>query len=209
MIDYVPFNEGEFIRWIQDLGDQVLRLRYDLTPDSVVVDAGGYVGQFADDIHKRYQSTVYVLEPLENLHYGIVSRFRFNSKIVPCNFALGNKNCEMSISIDIDNDSNSMYIDDTEKKETIKCVDVKDFLNEYNITHIDLFKINIEGGEFDLLERMIELDLINKVRNFQIQFHRFIPECAERRDGIQQALSKTHNLTWNYDWIWENWSLKN
>ena len=56
MIDYVPFNNAEFHRWINDSGDQTLRLTYDLSPGSVVVDAGGYVGQWAEDIHKKYDS---------------------------------------------------------------------------------------------------------------------------------------------------------
>lgn len=39
------------------------------------------------------------------------------------------------------------------------------------IDDIGLMKINIEGGEYELLERMIELGIINKVKDIQIQFH--------------------------------------
>lgn len=207
MIDYVPFNESEFVRWIQDRGDETHRLNYNLNKNSIVVDAGGYIGQWAYDINSIYESNVYVLEPLSNLYKSICSRFTNNPKVVCYNFAIGSSNCEMEISVDTD--SSSLYNTEADNKEVIKCIDVKDFLNDNSIQFIDLFKINIEGGEYDLLERIIELNLINKVKDFQIQFHRFIPECAERRERIQQTLSQTHNLTWNYDWIWENWSLKN
>lgn len=206
MIDYIPFNQEEFHRWINDSGDYTLRLNYDLTPSSVVIDAGGYLGQWAEDISRRYESIIFVLEPLSSLYENLENRFSQNPKVIPCNFAIGNKNCEMNISVDTD--SSSLFNSEASVTETIQCVDVKDFLKDKNIKTVDLFKINIEGGEYDLLERLIELNLLTTVKNFQIQFHRFIPECDTRRKRIQDALSETHEQTWNYEWIWENWKLK-
>lgn len=206
MIDYVPFNEAEFVRWIQDSGDKTVRFNYPLEPNSVVVDAGGYVGQWAYDINARFGSTVFVLEPLQDLYAIIESRFTSNEKVIPLNYAIANKTGEVEIS---DNtDSSSLYDSTTETTKTILCKDVKEFIEENNIDTIDLFKINIEGAEYDLLERIIELNLASKIKNFQIQFHRFIPDCEVRRNNILEELSKTHERTWNYEWIWENWKLK-
>ena len=206
MIDYVPFNEGEFIRWLQDSGDQTLRLNYPLDFNSTVVDAGGYLGQWANDISIRYNSTVLVLEPLKELHEKIQGRFLYNPKIVPLNYAISNKTGEVMIS---DNtDSSSLFDSEAEATQTIQCKDVKEFIEENNIGVIDLLKVNIEGAEYDLLERIIELNLLPKIKNLQIQFHRFIPDCAARRKAIQDKLSETHECNWNYEWIWENWKLK-
>lgn len=206
MIDYVPFNEAEFVRWIQDSGDKTVRFNYPLEPNSVVVDAGGYVGQWAYDINARFGSTVFVLEPLQDLYAIIESKFTSNEKVLPLNYAIANKTGEVEIS---DNtDSSSLYDSTTETTKTILCKDVEEFIQENNIDTIDLFKINIEGAEYDLLERIIELNLVSKIKNFQIQFHRFIPDCEARRNNILEELSKTHERTWNYEWIWENWKLK-
>lgn len=206
MIDYVPFNEQEFYRWVSDLGDRTYRLNYQLDSNSIVVDAGGYLGEWADNINAFYGSTVYVFEPLSDLYNGIKSKFSNNPNIIPYKCAIGNKNCELTISVDTD--SSSVFNEESDKKETIQCIDVKTFLEDNNIDTIDLFKINIEGGEYDLLERLIELDIVSKIKNFQIQFHRFIPDCDMRRRNIQSVLSKTHEQNWNYEWIWENWKLK-
>lgn len=206
MIDYVPFNQQEFYRWVSDLGDRTYRLNYQLDSNSTVVDAGGYLGEWADNINAFYGSTVYVFEPLSDLYNGIKSKFSNNPKIVPYKCAIGNKNCELTISVDTD--SSSVFNQESDKKETIQCIDVKNFLEDNNINVIDLFKINIEGGEYDLLERLIELEVVSKIKNFQIQFHRFIPDCDLRRKNIQSVLSKTHEQNWNYEWIWENWKLK-
>ena len=206
MIDYVPFNQLEFNRWIQDNGDKTLRLQYPLEADSVVIDAGGYLGQWTYDINNRYDSIVFVLEPLQHLHIKIEDRFINNVKVIPLNYAIANKTGEVQIS---DNtDASSLYDSTAESTQTILCKDVKEFIEENNIATIDLLKVNIEGAEYDLLERIIELNLQPKIKNLQIQFHRFIPDCDLRRDSIIAELSKTHERSWNYEWIWENWKLK-
>ena len=43
-------------KWFKDEGDTLLRLNYPLTSDSVVFDLGGYQGDFAADIFKKYKS---------------------------------------------------------------------------------------------------------------------------------------------------------
>lgn len=204
-MDYVPFNSGEFNRWLIDRGDQTLRLNYDLLEEDIVIDAGGYLGEWSETISQKYRCTVHVIEPLSQLYRNLEQRFNGRSNFYLHNFAIGGSTRDLSITIE--GDSSTMYGTST-NTETILCKDVKEFLQEESLDRIALFKINIEGGEYELLERMIELNLVNKVQNFQIQFHRFIPECKERREYIQKALSKTHTLTWNYDWIWENWQLK-
>ena len=203
MRDYVEFNIKEYERWLNDYGDTTLRLDYNLGPDSVVVDAGGYTGQWAEDINRRYNSTVHIFEPISTLCEGIASRFNNNRKVIVHKYALGRQNCELNISVN--SDSSSTFDFNAEKTETIRCIDVKRFFESAKIDKVDLLKINIEGGEYDLLERLIELDILNMISNLQIQFHRFIPDCMIRRKDIQTALSATHEQNWNYDWIWENW----
>lgn len=66
-------------------------------------------------------------------------------------------------------------------------------------------KINIEGGEFELLERMAEVDLLPKVDTFLIQFHEAVRGSHRRRRRIRKALAKTHRNTWDYYFAWERW----
>ncbi len=74
--------------------------------------------------------------------------------------------------------------------------------------HVDLMKLNIEGAEFDLLDRLIAKKLHKKVTDIQIQFHKIDDKSEERRNKIREKLSKTHDCTWNYPFVWENWKLK-
>lgn len=208
-MDYVPFNQEEYHRWVNDRGDATLRLTYpSLNSNSVIIDAGGYTGGWSESMFIGYECNIYILEPLKSYYDGIVGKFKNftnSSKVTPVNAALTNKTELTEISVG--GDSSSIFGEGS-NKETIQCLDVKDFFQKYNIESVSLFKINIEGSEYDLLERIIELGLHNSIENFQIQFHRFVEHCDTRRKKIQDTLSETHRCTWSYDWIWENWEIK-
>lgn len=78
-----------------------------------------------------------------------------------------------------------------------------------NIKHIDLIKINIEGGEYDLLEHLLDANFVEQIENLQIQFHDFVENASARMKKIQNRLEKTHYLTYHYPFVWDNWTLKN
>jgi len=72
-------------------------------------------------------------------------------------------------------------------------------------THIDLFKVNIEGAEFALLAHLIETGLIAYIENLQIQFHDFVDDADRRMRMLTRQLRKTHLPTYRYRYVWENW----
>ena len=54
-------------------------------------------------------------------------------------------------------------------------------------------KINIEGGEYELLERLIAADLIRKIDDIQVQFHNFVPDAAARMERCKARCGRrTH-----------------
>ena len=78
-------------------------------------------------------------------------------------------------------------------------------MQENNIKHIGLMKINIEGAEYDLLVHLIETSYIGRINNIQIQFHDFVKDAEKRMIEIEEKLAKTHKLTYQYPFVWENW----
>ena len=78
-------------------------------------------------------------------------------------------------------------------------------ITDLNIKTIDLLKLNIEGSEYDLIERLIETDYIKKVEQLKIQFHDNVNDAKSRRVDIRNKLSKTHSEIWSYYFIWEYW----
>ena len=78
----------------------------------------------------------------------------------------------------------------------------------YKLKKIDVIKINIEGAEFDLLNEVIKKNYQTKFDNIQVQFHKMFDDSHEKRDIIRKKLSETHQLTYDYTFVWENWKIK-
>lgn len=187
--------------WFEDDGDNTLRINYNLDETSLVVDLGGYHGKFTQQIYDRYNCNIICVEPCTLFFEKIRNRFDKIDKIKIYNFGIGNKT-EAKILYH-NEDATSVYLKSNNNMELIKMVSFESFVSD--IHYIDLLKINIEGSEYELLEHIIEKNLQNKIRNIQVQFHTWIENYESRRKNIQDILRKTHKLTYNYDFIWENW----
>jgi FkbM family methyltransferase len=189
--------------WQRDNKDNRLRLDYDMDESSVVFDIGGYKGQWANDIYSKYNCKIYVFEPILEYSDNIQKRFQKNRNIFVFPFGLAGQSSE-SIFSKCQNKS-SVYPIDNSPKETVLLKRISDFISENSISHIDLMKINIEGGEYGLLEDLIGSGNITIIDNIQVQFHNNIPNAIIRLKKIQEQLKKTHDITYQYPFIWENW----
>jgi FkbM family methyltransferase len=199
-------------KWYAVDGDHNLRVEYDLGPDSVVYDIGGYEGDWAAEISSRYSSKVFVFEPVSKFVELLQKRLGKNPGIKILPVGLGGRNEEMSIAVI--EESSSVFRDQgnfqnkASEKEVIRLRAINEMMQELNTPEIDLMKINIEGGEYDLLECLIEKGLVKNIKNLQIQFHDFVPDAEARMKRIKSLLALTHKLTYEYVFVWENWELK-
>ena len=194
------------IPWFKVDGDLTLRLNYDdLVKGSLVFDVGGYKGQWASDIFSKYQCAIKIFEPVTEHAKFIEERFKENENIVVYDYGLQDKSEEKILFLGEDGSSLYKRNSSTEK---IKIKSASEFIKENGIENIDLMKINIEGGEYPLLEDLIDNGIIQIIDNLQIQFHDFVPEARKRMTKIQCLLTKTHELTFQYEFVWENWKRK-
>ena len=199
-------NINEYRRWVKDDGDKTKRLDYNLNEDSLVFDVGGYHGNWANEIYKKYGSNIYVFEPIDSFCNIINEKFINNDSITVLNFGLSNKNEKASMSIDAD--SSGIFNLKGKNLQEIELKNISEFIIENNIKIIDLMKINIEGGEYDLLLELIKNKHILNIKNIQVQFHDFIDNAIIKREKIQLKLRLTHDMIYNYEFVWENWKLK-
>lgn len=192
-------------RWRSDHGDTKLRLGYPLNPDSLVLDLGGFEGQWAADINSRYGCRVIVFEPVAVFAEKIRSRFQSNSSIevFQCGLGCGNRKEQIHLSAD-----GSSIFAKGNQTECITICDAVEWFAKRENPKVALAKINIEGGEYELLERLIEGGLVTNFENLQIQFHAIDPNSEERMKSIQASLRRTHDLKWQYYFVWESWTLK-
>lgn len=205
-MEYIPHNWDAHHKWNASNGDYTHRLNYALNSDSIIFDIGGYEGWFAGQMFNKYGSNVFIFEPVEEFFNKIENNFNSNKKVKSFKFGLGAKS--EFVEINLDGDGSSHISDKKSKKEKIEIKSLIEFLEEQKISQVDLVKINIEAAEFDLLDDLIKNDKLKVFKNIQVQFHTFIPDCVERRDAIRKELSKTHELTYDFAFIWESWKLK-
>jgi FkbM family methyltransferase len=203
----LPPNET-LEEWKASKGDKELRLTYDLAENSLVFDLGGYEGQWASDIFGKYKCPVWIFEPSASFYQRIVARFSHNPSMKVLNFGLADHDGELKLYESEDASSVIRDKDSVGKYEYIRLVNASNFLSEKGIERIDLMKINIEGAEYDLLDHLIETGWITKIVNLQVQFHNFTDNAEARMQSIQRALARTHKPTYQYKFVWENWTRK-
>jgi FkbM family methyltransferase len=195
-------------RWRRDHGDQRLRLAYPLTRESVVWDLGGYQGDFAASVHERYGSKVVVFEPVPSFFRHCSDRFLGMPDIRCLPFGLGAHNGRLQISQDSDASSFVRTSRSGGEGLSAEIRAVPEVWEELATRCVDLMKINIEGGEYDVLESLLSAGLIGQVKHLQVQFHDFVADAVKMRDSLRQRLSHTHRQDWCYEFVWESWSVR-
>lgn len=180
---------------------------FSLDRESVVIDMGGYDGSWAWEIHERYQPRMYIYEPWRGGIRKMRSRFADAPRVKLRPFAVSNVNGKAALQVEgpgsflrSDNPPRSA----TQTAVEIELRDVAELFDELP-PEIDLLKINIEGSEYPVLERMLEKDLVGRCRILLVQFHEWEPGAYFRRWQITRALRKTHRRVWNFPFVWECW----
>lgn len=190
--------------WFALQGDLSLRLDYPLTRDSVVIDAGGYEGKFAALIRERYDCKVHVFEPVPAYVERLRRRFQDDPEVSIHPYGIGGRGSSAIIAVA--GDASSAH----RPNLSTECIEapirsIGEVVELLNIQDIALFKINIEGAEFDLLDTLIQSGLVEQVADIQVQFHDFIPLAHERMLDVRRRLSETHYPTYMFSFVWENW----
>lgn len=191
--------------WFRDKGDKTHRLNYPLNDKSLVMDLGGYKGDWSSAILARYGSSILIFEPHLKFYSKIVSRFKNDQRVSAYPFGLAARTETVSFSVA---DNASSIFDKSDHKEKVQLVSIREFLDQHKIDNVDLIKINIEGGEYELLETILENNLANIFKDIQVQFHDFFSDADKRMSEIQAKLAETHELTYKYEFVWENWRRK-
>jgi FkbM family methyltransferase len=193
-------NAQALADWYRDKGDETLNIDYPLTTDSLVLEIGCYEGLWSSRMAKRYNCFITNFEPVKKFFNAATNLFKDNPKVRMFNFGLSDKNEEVEFALDDD----KSRLGSAGRVELVTLVDVAQVIT----SPVDLININIEGGEYTLLSRMLSTPVAALCRNIQVQFHDDYPGCAKLRNDIRTQLSKTHVETYCYPFVWESWRLK-
>ncbi len=205
ILNSLGMKSDEHLRWVADNAEH-LRFEFSLNKDSLIIDAGGYDGKWAEEMFRRYKCNIFIFEPVESFFENICDKFEGNEKISSFNVGLSDDYKNQKIYLNEDATSIHHH---NENSEDIILIDFNEFIEKKKITKIDLMKINIEGGEYPLLMSIIKEMNHTRIKNILVQFHIFPEYFDSYREAIENELKKTHDLVFRYDFIWEHWRIKN
>ena len=173
-----------------------------LKESDTVFDFGGFTGEWALHAFNHNGPTVHVFEPHPKFAAAIENRFVDNPKIITHALALGTADGTLNLSDDGDASS---ALTTRENAVLGKVQKASTFLADMTPS-VALAKLNIEGGEYDLLPALDQADWLRHIGKLQIQFHIYSEDDIARRDAIRRTLEKTHICDWKYPFVWEQWS---
>lgn len=192
-------------RWKWRQGDSKLLYDFDLSEDAVVIDAGCYMGNYSHALCQRSQPTIFAYEPAPVFCEMARERLASFPKV----------QVECAGLSDFDGETTLFYNDagsSTQRQSAGDQVKVR-ILNISEVVKtidrpIDLLKLNIEGDEYPVLQKLIDDGLMSSVHHLLVQFHRLDKTSQGRYDAIAASLARTHDLAWQYPFVWERWDLK-
>jgi FkbM family methyltransferase len=162
--------------------DKILELSPTLRHD-FIVDAGGYIGTAAIVFARAYpDATVVTIEPSSENYAILVENVKAYPNIKPINAALSNESGTLQLhnrgtgnwgfTIVAAGEGHSGPV-----LHSVECVTVAQLLGQFGKVGIDIFKIDIEGGEYKLLSSATEW--IGKTDTVCIELHdRIVDGCS-------------------------------
>ena len=151
-----------------------------LKKKNIVLDVGGYIG-LASLYFSDYFEKVYVLEPDKKVFGALLKNIKENGmegKIIPFNLALKNTNGKSTISM----------IVNTYEYEA-EGITLKKFMADNKIDYIDLIKMDIEGGEYEVLEGDGFQSVADKVGRILVEAHPYPIGKPERVWSVSPLLA--------------------
>lgn len=194
------------VSFFADGGDKQL-VTHDLDEGSLVLDVGGFVGDWTERIVERYGCQVMVFEPMPKYSLQIARRFEGRPNVVVRECGLSDRSAVLRMQ---DNFMGSSQFG-AHPTVSVRMQDVAELFDELGDRQVDLIKINIEGGEYALLERMLEKDLVVRCRKIMVQFHdQYHPrrKAAAWRASLIARIEKTHAPVFQYPFVWEGWEAR-
>lgn len=179
--------------------------RGDLDASATVLDVGAFRGAGAAQIAELYGCRVLAFEPNPDYYADLEARFADDPRVETLPYGLGASDAVLPMqklgpgsTVYGEPDPDAATVD-------VQIRDVAAVFDELGLDRVDLMKLNIEGAEYDLLERMFAAGLHDRVRYLLIQFHEWYPRAHLRRWRIRRRLRRTHEQVWCFPWIFELW----
>jgi FkbM family methyltransferase len=163
-----------------------------LNSGSTVIVLGGYLGDSVAKYREKYDSTVYSTEPILEYFSVMQQRFCDDMSVFLFNEATAEKTSEIELFV---SGEKTGFFEITGESRLVKCRDITELIDEAG-RWIDHLEINIEGGEYVVLQRLIDSTYINNCNSILVQFHNYGLRQEFDRAQLRIKLSETHRIVY-------------
>ena len=145
-------------------------LKFD-NKNPIVIDCGANKGEFCEAMHSLFKAKCFGFEPDPRLF----SQLNSSSSISYYELAVGHEDGECFLNLGVAQCSSIRFSEAKifQEVKKVSVVDLEKFCNQNSIKFIDLLKIDIEGAELDLLDRLSK-DFFARVATITVEFHDFL-----------------------------------
>jgi FkbM family methyltransferase len=188
----------------------------DLPPGGVVLDVGAYAGHWARRLLDRAEARgqhdlrLHAFEPASDALAQLRSSLGADERVEVHPFGLAGADRVETMTLAGPGSSifASSATPDSFGTDEVPLRDAAGVLAELDVETVTFAKINIEGGEFELLDRLHETGWLGRIGTVLVQFHEFAPHAHAGRRRNRRQLAATHRCTWSYPWVFERWDLR-
>lgn len=182
--------------WRGERGHTLLYDYMDVPEGGTVFDFGGDKGEWADIVlNQQPECTIHLFEPHPRKAAELRDKYREDDRVKTYDYALGSAEGKLPLP--------EASVSGVEA--TVDVVSVKRYFDTFEFPEIDLVKLNIGGAEYDLLPSLIRDGIMPRIKRLQAQFHLTGESQIADREDIRAALQGSHDCTWAYPFIWEEW----
>jgi methyltransferase, FkbM family len=173
--------------------------------NGTVIDVGASTADSSIYFALKGARDVYAIEPTKESFDFASENVRLNNlegKVHLINAALSSDSGQIELTVSSDN-PNANSIDPTEtvkksginfdSKRVIDSITLKDIVSQYNISKIKLLKMDCEGCEYEVLQKLEE-EMFSIIDNIILEFHdglKFLADLLEKR-GYNVKYDKTN-----------------
>jgi len=188
-------------KWSKDATP--LNVDYPDAVGGVVLDFGGYSGGFALRCERELDARVFCYEPVPQFQEQILRSRPVDSRIELRGHGVAAETRQAVFNLRGEATAEGAPTPDA---TVVELRSIEDILASDAPDGVVLMAMNIEGAEYDVLEKLIQTGLVRNVQHLRIQFHLTVPDARTRYELIASQLSLTHALRWRFPYIWESWS---
>jgi len=174
---YLRNNSSDMDIFNQIFIDKDYNINLSIEP-KVIVDCGANIGLTSLFFAVNFPSaSIFSFEPeAENYEILKINTRQF-PKVTPVNKAIWSKDGVISILKSSSFDSHKVT-ESVINSDTVDSISIASILTKYNLSEIDLLKMDIEGAEKEIFEAEIQ-DWLPKIKILVIELHdRFKPGCS-------------------------------